>query len=200
MFKVVRHRIKRRTLGKDPIKKSVTKVDTIGNGSNVNGFTLMSSASTRSADGSLTTVRDSQTTGLSANIGDILKYVNICIEAASRNEMEQGEENDNGWLEWGVVYQQETSGFPGATNLGVQTLGDILVKTFRGNCLLTGCIPVGKAQPITQDIKIKIPQKYCKVQQSSILQLFYYFRSVNSTDLRTDSTKVVLSAIYKLYV
>jgi len=197
----VRHKIKRRTLGKEPIKKSVTQVNTIGNGSNVNGLTLLFSASSRSATGDTTTVRDSQSTGSDANIGDICKYVNICIEAANRAD-DQGNDavDNNGWLEWAVVYQQETSGFPAVTNLGTNTLGDICVKTFRGNCLLTGCIPVGALQPITQDITIKIPPKYCKVQQSSIMQLFYYFRSVNSTDLRTDSTKTVISAIYKLYV
>ncbi len=196
----MRHRIKRRTLGKDAIKKSTTKIDTIGNGSSPEGFTILFSATSRSATGDQVTIRDSQTTGNQANIGDICKYVNICVEAGTRNEMEQGEENDNGWFEWAIVYQKETSGFPGSTNLGTNTLGDICVKTFRGNCLLTGCIPVGKAQPITQDIKIKIPPNMIKIQQSSILQMFYYFRSVNSTDLRTDSTKVVLSAIYKLYV
>ncbi len=197
----MRHkRIIRRTLGKEPIKKSVTKVDTIGNGSNVNGITLLFSASSRSATGDTTTVRDDQNTGSTANIGDICKYMNICIEAGNRADVEPNAEDNNGWLEWAIVYQKETSGFPGNTNLGTQTLGDICAKTFRGNCLLTGCIPVGNTQPIAQDITIKIPKNYIKVQQSSIMQLFYYFRSVNSTDLRTDSLKVILSAMYKLYV
>ncbi len=197
---VHRRRIKRRTLGKDAIKKSTTKIATIGNGSNPDGFTILFAATSRSATGDQTTVRDSQTTGNQGNIGDICKYVNICIEAGTRNEPESGSENDNGWLEWAVVYQQETAGFPAVTNLGTNTLGDICAKTFRGNCLLTGCIPVGAAQPITQDITIKIPPKFVKLQQSSIMQLFYYFRSVSSADLRTDSTKVILSAMYKLYV
>jgi len=195
-----RKRITRRTLGKDAIKKSATLLSQIGNGSNPLGFIMLDSVSTRSLTGETTTVRDSQDTGSLANIGDVCKYVNICIEAGNRADNSPNDDDNNGFLEWGITYQQETRSAPSNVQLGTQTLGDVLTKTFRGNCLLTGCIPVGSSQPIVQDIVIKIPPKYIKVQQTSRMHLWVYFRSVNSTDLRTDSIKIILSCNYKLYV
>ncbi len=191
-------RIQRRTLGKDPIKKSNTLVDNIGQGSNVSDFTILKSATDRSTSGTNQTIRDSQDTSQTVNIGDIVKYVNLFIQAANRDA--NVESADSGWLEWAVVYQQEGNVATSSASLGTRTLGDVCTKTYRGNCLMSGVIPVGAIQPVTQNIIIKIPKKFVKVQQSSLLQLKVFFRSVNSTDVRTDNIRICNSALYKLYV
>ncbi len=187
-------------MGKDPIKKSVTKLQNIGAGSTVSELDIII-VPNRSAGGATLTIRDSQNTANTGNVGDIIKYVNICIEAGNRNDTPNpASSQDNGWLEWAVGFVKENDVSLAVTNLGTKTLGDIANQTLRGNCLLSGCIPVGAIQPITQDIKIKIPKTMIKLQLGSSLKLYTYFRSINSTDVRTDNCRLVTSAIYKLYV
>ncbi len=194
---IMRRRITRRTMGKDPIKKSTTLLANIGSSSPVTTVKLVT-VPDRSAGGATQTIRADQTTDSEANVGDIVKYVNICIEAANRDA--NVEAVDSGWLEWAVGFQKETSGALAITNLGTKTLMDVAVKTLRGDCLMTGCIPIGSIQPITQNIIIKIPKNKVKLQLGSNMNLYCYFRSVESTDVRTDNVRLVASAIYKLYV
>jgi len=84
--------------------------------------------------------------------------------------------------------------------LGLHTLGDVATKQYRGDTIFTGCIPVGAQQSNSLDLKIKIPANKVKLQLGSNLQLFCHFRSVDSADLRTNSHKLIMSALYKLYV
>ena len=72
-------------------------------------------------------------------------------------------------------------------------------KVFRGDCIHSGCVPVGAQNPITIDMMIKIPKVFQKMQQGSLLRLFMFYRSVNLTDVRTDSHRLIASAIYKVY-
>lgn len=199
---MVRRRKTRRTLGKEPIKKSDTIIANIGQGSSITELAILQSATIRDVTGGNQSIRVSQDTSNIANVGDVCKYVNLCIEMAARATTDSlgAVTAQQGWLEWGVVYQQEAKITPSSTNLGVQTLADVLTKTFRGNVLLTGCIPIGSVQPLAQDIKIKIPPKFVKVQQSSILSLYMHYRSESSTDIRSDSHRLVASCLYKLYV
>ncbi len=197
----MRHRIKRRTQGKDPIKKSVTFLTNIGQGSAAPAAMEIVILPSRSGTGSTQTIRDDQDTSNKANVGDIIKYVNICIQISPREE--QGMQTDiqnNGWLEYAVVFQKEREQTIPSTNLSIQTLGDTATKQFRGDCLFTGCIPVGAQQANSLDLKIKIPPNKVKLQLGSNLIIFAHMRTVDSTDLRSDSHRLLLSAIYKLYV
>lgn len=188
---------------KDAIKKSTTLVANIGQGTaNPTAFSIASTdVGARLLAGSTQVIMDDQTTGSIVNVGNVIKYLNICIQVANREITgEVATPSDNGWLEYALIIQQENYQAMTGTNLGVQTLGDTANKQYRRNCVFTGCIPVGAIQPITQDIKIKIPPKFQKFQVGGTITLFVHFRSNRTTDVRTDSTRVILSSIYKTYV
>lgn len=197
MEPVARKRIVRRTMGKDPIKKSITLLANIGSGSPVTAFEVIS-VPDRSAGGATQSIRDGQDTTSKANVGDICKYINLTIQAGNRDT--NVEPGDSGWIEWAVATTKETTPALAITNIGTKTLGDVSTQTLRGNSLLTGAIPIGSIQPIVQDIRIKIPKTYVKQQLGSSTMLFVYFRSTDSADVRTDSVRIILSAMYKLYV
>ncbi len=196
----MRHkRIIRRTRGKEPIKKSATLIEDTGPGAAFTTFILVQNTISRNLDGSTVTVRDSQNTGVTANVGDIVKYINIRVQAGARDAPEP-EDETSGWLEWGVVKQKETFLSPQKTNIGTQTLGDTLTKQFRGDCLLTGAIPVGGDIPNVQDIIIKVPQTFIKMQLGSSITFFSYFRSVNAASTALALINLTVSCQYKLYV
>lgn len=189
-------------MGKDPIKKSFTVVSNFGQGSAV-GILQAIVAPVRSATGGVTVIRDVQNTSTTCNVGDIVKYVHFIIQSGVRDPTDTDlalQNANNGWIEWCVVYQKEAPAAMATTNLGVKTLGAIAMAQFRGDCLLTGQFPIGNTQPLTQEIMIKIPKDKCKIQLGSGLFLFTAFRSVSSTDVRTDSHRMIQSCFYKNYV
>ncbi len=194
-----RKRVIRRTRGKTAIKKSATLINNIGPSSTITAFILVQNTISRSLDGATVTVRDSQNTGVTANIGDLVKYINIRIQAGARDAIEP-EDDTSGWLEWGVVKQKETFISPQLTNLGIQTLGDTLTKQFRGDQIMNGAIPVGGDIPNVIDIQIKVPDNFIKMQLGSSITLFCHYRSVNSASTAVDLINLTLSTQYKLYV
>ncbi len=198
MFK--RRRIKRVTMGKDPIKKSGTLIASpIGPATAITEFSLIRVGVSRSADGSSQTIRDSQNTDSLANVGDIVKYINIHIQTGARDSAEP-EDDTSGWLEWGIVKYKESTISPSNSQLGVKTLGDVLTQTFRGDCLLTGNVPVGGDTPNNAEIIFKVPKVNIKQQLGSEIRLYVHFRSVNAASTATDLNATVLSFNYKLYV
>lgn len=171
----------------------------IGQGSAV-GILQAIVAPVRNDTGGVEVIRENQNTSTTVNVGDIVKYVHFIIQCGARDQSQQEDDNNNGWIEWAVVYQQETPASMQTTNTGVKNLGMIAMAQFRGDCLLTGQFPIGTTQPLTQEIMIKIPKDRVKIQIGSGLYLFTIFRSVNSTDLRTDSHRMIQSCFYKNYV
>ncbi len=182
---------------KNSVKHSSTLLSNIGSGSVPSVHTIyFTEAGIRSTTGGNQVIQEQANTSGQINTGDIVKYVNICVQVAPRL---LNVEDNNGWLEWALVRQQEVTGLMGLTNLGTQTLQDTANKQFRNNCMLTGCIPLGLNQGNSQDMKIKIPKMWEKIKIGGILILFLYFRSVDSTDVRTDSHRIVVSSIFKAY-
>ncbi len=187
-------------MGKDPIKKSGTLIASpIGPSSAITQFTLIKSAVDRSLIGDAQSIRDLQNTETLANVGDIVKYINIHIQTGARDSAEP-EDDTSGWLEWGIIKYKESVIVPSNTNLGVKTLGDILTQQFRGDCLLTGNIPVGGDTPNNAEIVLKIPKTLVKIQLGSQISLYVHFRSVNAASTATDLNTSILSFNYKLYV
>jgi len=198
----MRRRIKRRTMGKDALKKSTTIVNVLGQGSAAPAKLEIVTVPARTGSGANVTIRDSQDIDNIANVGDLIKYTNICIQIGPREGDETNETLviNNGWLEYAVVFQRERDQAMQSSQLGLHTLGDVATKQYRGDCIFTGCIPIGAQQSNSLDLKIKIPANKVKLQLGSNLSLFCHFRSVSSTDLRSDSHKLIMSALYKLYV
>ncbi len=197
----MRHRIRRVTLGKVPIKHAVTTVGNTGAGVG-SYFTLnaiITETGARVTAGGVQVTKDNANTESICNIGDIIKYVNFCIECSPRGA-NPTQDNDNcAWLEWAVVYQEERDINPTVANIGVATLGTICSHFYRENCLMTGCFPIGTKQAMSTDLKIKIPRKWCRLKIGYVLNLLCYVRTSVSTDVRTDSHRLIASAMYKCY-
>ena len=188
-------------MGKDPIKHADTLVSNVGNATVPQPF-LVIDVQGRNIDGGLQAFRNFVDNKNLCVAGDVVKYVNFCIEAVARElpmENDDASQN-NAWLEWALVMTKEaTQTVIPNTNTGTRTLGDIAIAMFRGDCLITGCIPVGAYQPIVQDLKIKLPNNKVKMQVGTNLTLWTKLRTISAADVRTDSHRLVLSTIYKSY-
>ncbi len=195
-----RRKIRRVTMGKDAIKKAGTLIAQIGPSTNpvTNMCIAKTDADVRVLSGGNVSIRNSQDINEICNIGDIIKYVNIRIQTGPQDETP--EDDTSGWLEWAVVKYKERFEAPSNTLLGVETLGTVCTRAFRGDCLLTGAIPVGGDQPSVADIIIKIPKIWCKMQLGSELHLFVHFRSTNAASTSTTLNDCVMSFQYKNYV
>ncbi len=181
---------------KNAVKHSSTTLANIGSGSIPTVHSVyFTDVGARLSTGATSTIKENADNAGTCNVGDIIKYVNICIQVSSRADIAV----NNGWLEWALVRQVESTDLMGLTSLGTQTLQDTAQKQFRNNVLLTGCLPVASVQPNSVDLKIKIPRIYEKLKQGGILILFSYFRSQSSTDVQTDSHRLVVSSIFKAY-
>ncbi len=193
----MRHRKIRLSTIKNAVKHSSTLVANIGSGSVPSVHSIyFTDVGIRPSTGGPQNIKDIATTEGTINVGDIVKYVNICIQCGPRTA---GVADNNGWLEWAVVRQEERTQLMGSTFLGTNTLMDTAQKQYRNNVFMTGCFPMGKEQPNSLDLKLKIPRAWEKVKMGGILIIFCYFRSVDSTDTRTDSHRLVVSSIFKCY-
>jgi len=198
----MRHRkVFRATSGKVPIKHSSTLVDNTGPGvGSFFGHTIYDTdVGPRLLSGVSQNLQNKATNEETCMVGDVVKYVNICLECAPRGADSSNIKDDSGWLEWAVVWQEEAVIQPGVGNIGVLTLGVICSHAFRQNCLLTGCFPVGSRQSMAQDIKIKLPKKCIRLRQGALLKIFCYLRGSSSTDTRTDSNRLIASSHFKSY-
>jgi len=185
-------------MGKDPIKKSATLIGVIGPATTpITDFPLIQVLE-RDLAGLPVIIRDSQNIGVTANVGDIVKYINVRIQTGPDDATP--EDDTSGWLEWAIVKYKEQFRTVPSSQLGVSTLGDVCTKTFRGDSLLNGAIPVGGDQPSVLDINLKVPKVFTKMQMGSSMHLFVYFRSTNSASVSTSLNDIALSTQYKLYV
>ncbi len=194
---MARFRKPRLSTYKNPIKHSSTTVSNIGSGKVPTTHSVyFTNIGLRSGSGVIQTIKDIAKTDGTCNVGDIIKYINVCIQCGPRN---LNLEDNCGWLEWAVVRQVEQTQLMALTNLGVQSLQSNAQHEFRNNVMLTGCFPLGTNQANSVDLKLKIPKQWEKLKIGAILTVFCYFRSVDSTDVRTDSHRIVVSSIFKAY-
>ncbi len=194
-----RRRIKRQTMGKDPIKKSGTFIaGAIGPASVITAVTLNTTPLGRDSAGADSTIRDSQTTSNLSNVGDIIKYINIHLQCGARNA--SPEDDTSGWLEWAIVKYRESVVQPVNTNLGIKTLGDVCTQTFRGDCLLTGNFPVGGDTPNNAEITLKVPKVATKMQLGSAILIYCHFVSTNNASVAEDLASLRVSWNFKAYV
>ncbi len=197
----MRHRIKYPIKGKVAVKHSSCLVDNVGQGTATifPHIIFQTDVGARALTGGVQTIRNEANTENDCNIGDTIKYVNICLEASPRGANPTNDNDNAGWLEWAIVYQKERSAVPTTANLGVCTLGVVCSHAFREDCLMTGCFPLGTKQAMAQDIKIKIPERCQQIKMGSILRCFCHVRTSSSTDVRTDSHRLMASSHFKVY-
>ena len=190
----------RQTRGKVPVKHASTLVDNTGAGvGSFFGHVVYAVGPSRAAAAGVQTIQDASTTEQLVQIGDIIKYVNICLEAAPRGAEPTNLPDNCAWLEWAVCWQRERNTFPTVANIGVATLGVLASHFYRENCLMTGCFPIGTRQAMSQDIKIKIPKRCCNIKMGDRITILCYVRTSLSTDMRTDSHRLIASSHFKTY-
>ncbi len=190
----------RMTRGQVAIKHSSTLVDNTGPGvGSLFSHVIFNTESARGTSGGVQNLRNFINTEEQVEVGDIIKYVNICLECSPRGVEPTNVLDNAGWLEWAVFWQRETDKSVGVANIGLLTVGVISSHQFRENCLLTGCFPIGTRQAMAQDIKIKIPRRCCKIKLGDKLRITCYIRTSNSGDMRTDSHRLIASSMFKAY-
>jgi len=194
---VARHFRKRTTLGKASEQHSDTKVFTIGPATDpVSEFIIRDTQQgARLPDGDTDTIQLGRGNNEECNVGDTCKYLNVFIEVGPRLE----QITSTGWVEWALCMHKQSDAPPGNTNLGTNTLGDVCTKYLRNECILTGSIPVGKAQPNYQEIKVKVPKFKQVLRTGDQYILYLHARTVSATETATNTFRVLCSFIYRNY-
>ncbi len=193
-------RFKKVTRGLNPVKHSTTLVDNTGPGvGSFFGHEIYRTALTRGTSGGVSVLQQNINNEEQCQVGDIIKYINICLECSPRGVQPTNELDNAGWLEWAVIFQEERNVLPTVANIGVLTLGAVCSHIYRENCIMTGCFPLGTKQAMSTDIKLKIPLKWSKIKLGFVCQVVCYVRTSNSADTRTDSHRLIASSHYKSY-
>ncbi len=193
-----KRRVKRQTMGKEPVKHSDTLIGVIGNGSSVvTDDLVVTRADDRSTDGTRFTIQESANTGADCLTGTIVKYLRVVLQGAITSDGVLT--NTQGWVEWAIVFRNETTVAMPSTNIGLRTLGDLCTTMFRGDCLMTGQFPTSVNLPNVEAIMIKLPAKAVKLKVGSKILLYTMFRDADTTDLQTDTVKLVKSWAFKAY-
>ncbi len=191
-----RKRFSRQTMGKRGIKKAGTFIGNMGPGSVPNSFeVLVTEGGARSTSGAETSITAGRTTGETVNVGDVVKYVNLMMEVHPRLVTIES----TGVLEWAFVCQKEIDPEIPITNVGTLSLMTIAMNMYRGDCIFTGCFPVGVQQPNCQPVSLKIPKSRSTIKLGDQWFLYSYFRTTSSTETGTSSVKIVHSFAYKAY-
>ncbi len=188
------------TRGKVPVKHSSALVGNQGQGGAIFDHIIFdTTVGIRNVSGASQTIKDTATTENECNVGDIIKYVNICLQCSPRGANPTNDNDNAGWLEWAVIYSKERTTNITSANLGVATMGVVCSHSLREDCLMTGCFPIGTKQAMAQDLHIKIPQRMCRLKIGSILRILCHIRTSSSTDVRTDSHRLMVSSHFKCY-
>ncbi len=192
-------RYRRKTSGKvykRAVKHSGTLIDNIGQGSNaISQVILKTGGGPRSTDGAPMTIQSFASTDDDCKTADQVKFVNLNIECAGRTN--QGTDNDRiGWLEWAFICVRENETQVPATRLGVQNLGDICTNMYRGECIYTGALPMGRDQPVVGVIQLKIPKTKQNIKLGDEWRFITFFRSHDSSSTSTIAVRLIKSYNY----
>ncbi len=179
-------------------KHSGTKLHTIGPGTVVTPFHIIrdTEVGDRTPAGNNDTITLGRSLEEECNIGDSCKYVNIHIQAGPRENT--GQQNI-GWIEWAFCIKKGDVANPVNTNLGTNTLGDVCTKYLRNECIYTGAVPVGIAQPAVAEITLKIPKNKVQLKLGDQWILFLIARTISATETATDTFRALTSFNYKNY-
>ncbi len=187
--------------GKNPIKHGSTLLDNTGPGvgSFFTHIIYQTNVGGRSLGGGPQTIKAQASTDETCMVGDIVKYLNVCIECGPRGATSTNVKEDGGWLEWGVFWQREEPTNLAVTNIGTDNLGVLLGRMYRENAIMSGCFPLGSTQTMSADLKIKVPDRMQKIKVGDLMKITCYARGTLSTDTRTDSFRLLVSSQFKAY-
>lgn len=198
IYKILRMPLRRkrsRQLTKRGIKHSGTIIANMAQGSNaVDMIVLETSGGARSIDGSHSNIQSFSSTDDTCRTGDKCSLVNLKIQIGGRQDVgPTNPQNRTGWIEWAFVCVRENETVVPATNLGIQTLGDICTSMYRAECIYTGAAPVGELQPVVVDIALKIPKHKSTFKLGDQWRFITFFRALNSASSGTTEMRLVKS-------
>lgn len=156
-------------------------------------------AGARTTTGAAKSITQNRGTDELCNIGDQIAYVNIFIQCAVRPVESTDDDERVGWLEYGYVIEKEDATSVPLTSIGTTYLGVILKRMFPSGTIWTGNMPVGKLQPNSVALHLKIPKNKVMLKDGDVHRFFFYFRDVKSTAVETDSVRCIISSMYKGY-
>ncbi len=185
-------------IGKAHTKHSDTIMDNVGAGSVPHSFVIMDTGGgPRSTTGTPQTIQSAASTAEECRTGDTIKYINLHLQAAPRSGHPETEKM--GWMEWAMVLVRENENTVPTTRIGIQTLGDICTQMYRGECIYSGVIPVGGAQPSVSEIQLKIPKNKTRIKLGDEWRFMSAFRATLTTAVATDAVRLVKSFNYICY-
>ncbi len=149
----------------------------------------------RSEAGDTDTIQLGRGNNEECNQGDICKYVNIHLECMPTLSSDFA----TAVVEWAFVKMKASDPRPLKTNLGTNTLGDVMTKYLRNQCIYTGAVPIGQFQASVQEIALKIPKFMWRLTTGDQWIIFLNIRSSVTTDMASDSVLVMSSFNYKNY-
>lgn len=152
-------------------------------------------AGARPTTGGTTTIQVGQGTNEECNMGAVIKYINLFLQAAPRTAGTVDERN--GWIEWALVMCQESDTVVPITLLGTQTLMQVCTNMFGGECIYTGNMPIGSTQPNSKDITLKVPKHKQILKRGDQWRFITSFRDTVVTATETDAIRLVKSFLYK---
>ncbi len=181
------------------VQHSGSQIDNTGSGSVPETLEFMETqGGARTTSGSEQNITNLRTTGETCNVGDIVKYVNLFIQAGGRDGIETDADRV-GWLEYAIVLKRSADASIPITQLGVDTLGTVATRMYVNECIWTGNFPVGVAQPNSVSLQIKIPKTKQKIHLGDVWVLNMFFRSTSSTSTSTAAVRLWSSYMYKSY-
>jgi len=183
------------TRGKKGVKHADTLITTSGSGSvPTKQVIVQSDAGNRVEDSS--TIQSNATTSEICRIGDLVKFVNIHLQVASRDFVAG---DSVGWLEYACVWKRQEETDLTIAELGTLTLGTVATNRYRNDCIWTGFIPVGSNQPNGANLALKMPKAKMYLSMGEEFVLFTFFRSQNAASAQVNSIRSVTSYNYKAY-
>ncbi len=188
-------RKRKQTIGRVGIKHADTLMGNIGPASAVTKFPIIESEGGLRTE-SEQTIQANATTGEVCRTGDLVKYVNIHIQSASRT---LASIDQVGWLEYACVWKREGETDITNTTLGTLTLGTACTNLFRNDCIWTGFIPIFENGAFGAELHLKMPQTKQFLKLGEEFVLYLAFRSTISTDTGTANNRFVASFNYKAY-
>jgi len=192
---VARFRKVRQTKGKTALKHAGTNLANVGSGSTPTKLIIADTQGGARIEG-VQTFTQGRSTDEECNAGDLIKYLNIHIQGASRSSTD---DNSIGWMEYAVVCKLDTTPDITTAQLGVLTLGNVATNLYRNDCLWTGFFPIGINQPNGAELSIKVPKPWAYMKLGYELVLFCFFRSQNSASVSTTSNRLLQSYNFKAY-
>jgi len=193
----MRHR-RRQTQGMAPRKMSKTILQNLVTGT-PQKIDIVAPTQNTGATGTGDVFENADTQdAVSANA--IIKYINVRLQVVTRKDTGGFQP---GWVEYAIFRLEEQESSPVINTAftsasGTQTIGDIANNLYREKCIWNGAIPSSLEIAQVLDIKIKVPQQYCKCKRGAYFQLVWMYRSSNSVDVVSE-VRGIYSHQFKVY-